>query len=195
MPTAAETLERSGFLDPHPGARPPPEPGLLLVLAAGRPRATVIRLTAGEVLLGRDLPAFGDQPDGRMSRRHALVRWNGRRLEVADLGSRNGTSVDGAEVAPDRPRELTRVLRAGDSLFVPLADVEPFERLGVRLAGSRVEGPALQEALLHAAHAARLGSTLHITGESGAGKEGMARAFHEAGAGAGGPFQAVNCVR
>jgi DNA-binding NtrC family response regulator len=194
MPSPTETLERSALLDARAGARPPAEPGLLLVFAAGKPAATVIRLVEGEVVLGRDLPAFGDQPDGRMSRRHALVRWNGRRFEVTDQGSRNGTAVDGMPVTPDSPRELTRVLRAGDSIFVPIRDVEPFERLGVRRAGGRVEGPALQEVLLAAAHAARLGSILHITGESGAGKEGMARAFHVAGAGAGGPFQAVNCA-
>ena len=194
MRTATETLERSGLMDARAGARPPPEPGLLLVFASGKPAATVIRLISGEVLLGRDLPAFGGQPDGRMSRRHALARWNGRRFEVTDLGSRNGTSVDGAPISAETPAELTRVLRAGDSIFLPLRDVEPFERLGVRVAGGRVEGPALQEVLLSAAHAARLGSTLHITGESGAGKEGLARAFHAASSGADAPFQAVNCA-
>ncbi len=193
MPTATETLERSGLMDTRAGARPPPEPGLLLVFAAGKPTSTVVRLVAGEIVLGRDLPAFGDQPDARMSRRHALVRWNGRRFEVIDQGSRNGTSADGVPVTPEAPHELVRVLRAGDSIFVPVRDVEPFERLGVRLAGGRVEGPVLQEVLVAAAHAARLGSTLHITGESGAGKEGLARAFHAAGGG-GGPFQAVNCA-
>ncbi|MFO0588456.1 MAG: sigma 54-interacting transcriptional regulator [Polyangiaceae bacterium] len=192
MSAATETLERSGLLDTREGARAA-EPGLLLVLAAGRPASVVVRLTEGEIVLGRDLPAFGKDPDGRMSRRHALVKWTGQRFEVTDLGSRNGTSIDGAPIAADAPSAVTRVLRAGDSIFLPIRDVEPYERLGVRIAEGRVEGPALQEALLSAAHAARLGSTLHITGESGSGKEGLARAFHAAGR-ASGPFQAVNCA-
>jgi DNA-binding NtrC family response regulator len=195
MATPSETLDRSGLMDLRDGGCPPSEPGLLLVFAAGRPASRVIRFTDGEVALGRDLPAFGEQPDGRMSRRHALVRWTGHRFEVTDLGSRNGTSADGVALPPEVPTELTRVLRAGDSLFVPVRDVEPFLRLGVRLVGSRVEGPTLQEVLRSAEHAARLGTTLHITGESGSGKEGLARAFHAAApSGAGGPFQAVNCA-
>lgn len=195
MASASETLEPSGLMDPRDGARSAAEPGLLLIFAGGKPATKVIHITNDGVVLGRDLPVFGDEPDGRLSRRHARVRWTGRRFEVTDLGSRNGTWVDGVALCPDVPGELTRVLRAGGSLFVPLADVEPMERLGVRLQGSRVEGPALQEVLLSAAHAARLGTTLHITGESGSGKEGLARGFHAAApSGAGGPFQAVNCA-
>jgi DNA-binding NtrC family response regulator len=77
---------------------------------------------------------------------------------------------------------------------VPSHDVGPLQRLGVRIADGRVEGPALQQALDSAANAARLGSVLHITGESGAGKEGVARAFHTAGTAAKAPFEAVNCA-
>ena len=38
-------------------------------------------------------------------------------------------------------------------------------------------------------------ATVLITGESGTGKELVARALHDAGAGAGGPFVAINCAR
>jgi DNA-binding NtrC family response regulator len=44
------------------------------------------------------------------------------------------------------------------------------------------------------ARAAQFGSALHISGESGAGKEGAARSFHAAGSHARGPFVAVNCA-
>ena len=75
-----------------------------------------------------------------------------------------------------------------------MRDVGPVQRLGVRVTAGRVEGPALQEALQAVARAARLGTTLHITGESGAGKEGLARTFHAGGPRPSGPFQAVNCA-
>lgn len=194
MGGSAETLEQSAMHDPGAGARPPAEPGLVLVFAGGRPAAAVVRAERGAVILGRDLPAFGEQGDPRMSRRHAAARWNGRRFEVTDLGSRNGTAVDGVPLGPRAAVEANRAIRAGDSIFVPVEDVAPFERLGVRVAGGRVEGPALQETLLAAAGAARVGPTLHIKGESGSGKEGVARAFHAAGPGSGGPFEAVNCA-
>jgi DNA-binding NtrC family response regulator len=173
---------------------PPLAPGLVLVFAEGRPASIPIALVDGEVELGRDHPVFAAHPDARMSRRHAHVRFDGRRFLVTDVGSRNGTSADGALLAPGAPLEAARVIRVGNSLLVPVRDLGPTQRLGVRVADGRVEGPALQEALQAAARAARLGTTLHITGESGAGKEGLARTFHAAGPSANGPFQAVNCA-
>jgi transcriptional regulator with PAS, ATPase and Fis domain len=67
-------------------------------------------------------------------------------------------------------------------------------------------GPTLFAAWQAIARAGRFGSTLHIRGESGVGKESAARAFHTAGAAArgsavraprsdgAGPFVAVNCA-
>ncbi|WP_437589623.1 sigma 54-interacting transcriptional regulator [Sorangium sp. So ce1000] len=190
---SAETMDRS---DPLTGGQrgPTPAPGLVLVFAAGKPAAVPLALDGAEVEIGRDHPIFAAHPDTRVSRRNSLVRFDGRRFMVIDLGSRNGTFADGAELPPDTAREAARVIRVGDSLLVPIRDVRPMQRLGVRVAGDRIEGPSLQHALEAAAQAARLGKTLHITGESGAGKEGLARAFHACGPASGGPFQAVNCA-
>ncbi len=188
-----DTLEKSEDLRAFTSA--PVTPGLALVFTAGKPATTVIPLgDHGELTLERDHALFASQPDGRMSRRHALVRFDGRRFLLTDLGSRNGSWADGAPVVPEMPREVTRVLRVGDSLLIPLRDVTALQRLGVRVAGGRVEGPALLEALRVAAQAASSGTILHITGESGAGKEGLARTFHEHGPHRAGPFQAVNCA-
>jgi len=189
-----ETVERSEHLGHRtPGSRVP-VPGLVLVFSVDRPLAVPVPLVDGQLELGRDHAAFLDRSDPRLSRRHALVRLEGARFFATDLGSRNGTAVDGQPLASRDPCEVSRVLRVGDSLFVPCRDVEPLQRLGMRMVDERVEGPALQEALALAAHAARLGTTLHITGESGAGKEGMARTFHAAGSAASAPFEAVNCA-
>jgi len=192
VPAPNETQDQSGN---ELGARvsaEPDVPGLLLVFAGGRPVCERIDLARGAVEIGRDLPVLAGHPDARISRRHARVALEDGHFVVTDYGSRNGTSVDGAPLAPSAPTPAGRVIRAGDSLFVPVPDLGVFARLGVRVEAGRVEGPALQVALGAAASAAKLGSTLHITGESGAGKEGIARAFH-AGGGRG-PFQAVNCA-
>ena len=194
MAIGNETLDRSEALSVGLGLGAPRAPGLILVFTAGRPAATPVALERGEITLGRDHPAFARHPDGRMSRSHARVRFDGRRFEVTDLESRNGTSADGVALERGAHRELGRVVRVGDSLLAPVGDLGPLARLGVRTDGARVEGPALQEVLAAVAHAARLGTTLHVTGESGAGKEGLARAFHAAGPAPGGPFQAVNCA-
>src|SRR6185503_20839138 len=110
---------------------------------------------------------------------------------VEDGGSRNGTAVDGEELEDAPAFEAPRVLRTGSSLFLFAADVRPF-RQGIARAADVVMGPALQRAFHAIARAARFGRVLHVTGESGAGKELAARAFHDAGPARGGPFVAVN---
>src|SRR5947209_5323291 len=49
------------------------------------------------VVIGRDGNAANIiVPEQAVSRRHALVAWDGRRWTLSDLGSRNGTMLDGA---------------------------------------------------------------------------------------------------
>ncbi|WP_437765191.1 sigma 54-interacting transcriptional regulator [Sorangium sp. So ce281] len=56
------------------------------------------------------------------------------------------------------------------------------------------ESPAMQRALDRARRVAPVDSTILLTGESGAGKERVARLIHGASARAAGPFVAVNCA-
>ncbi|MCA9695422.1 MAG: sigma 54-interacting transcriptional regulator [Myxococcales bacterium] len=189
-----DTLDASDIIDEARAEGRDAIPGLALIFAGGQPTAAVIPFVDGAVELGREHPAFAAHPDPRISRRHVTVRFDGRRFVATDLGSRNGAAVDGEPLPSNTPRELSRVLRIGDSLLLPRADLGPLQSLGVRVVDGRIEGPATQAALQAVAHAARLGATLHITGESGAGKEGLARAFHDAGPGSTGNFEAVNCA-
>lgn len=191
---STETLEQSQTADSSNSDTPALVPGLVLAFAGGKPAQRTIPLLGDSVEIGRDHPVFAADPDQRLSRRHFGVRYDGRRFHVTDLGSRNGTLADGEALHAHAPREVTRVIRAGDSLFLVLRDIGPMNRFGVRVVDRRVEGPGLQEVLETVAQAARYGSTLHITGESGAGKEGLARAFHAAGPAPEGPFVAVNCA-
>lgn len=169
-------------------------PGLMRLFSAGTAMAVALPLRHGELELGRGSTAPGEAQDLRMSRRHARVHFDGRRFLVTDLGSQNGTFVDGEPVPAHTPREAQRVIRMGDSLFVPRADVHPLERHGVVTREDFIRGPAMQGLLGEVARAARLGFPLHIHGESGTGKEGVARAFHENGPRGSGPFVAVNCA-
>src|SRR5262249_54200125 len=57
-----------------------------------------------------------------------------------------------------------------------------------------VVGPILDEILAQIAQISGFSTTLHITGESGVGKEGAAQSFHAAGPHRSGPFIAVNCA-
>ncbi|WP_437715826.1 sigma 54-interacting transcriptional regulator [Sorangium sp. So ce448] len=166
-----------------------PQAGLVLIFSGEQPRFEMIPLVAGAVELGRGEVAGVRIDDKRMSRTHASVAFDGHRWKVRDGGSRNGTAIDGEAIAGARVFEAPRLLRTGASLFLLATDVRPF-RLGIARAGDVVMGPALQRSFQAIARAARFGRVLHLTGESGAGKEIAARAFHDAARG--GPFVAVN---
>ena len=169
-------------------------PGLLRLFGGGEALAAALPLRGEALELGRGAPALGEVQDPRMSRRHARVHHDGQRFWVEDLGSQNGTVVDGAPAPAGKPCEVQRVIRLGDSLFVPCADVQPLARDGVVVVEDFVRGPVMQRLLAEVARAAQLGFSLHIHGESGTGKEGVARAFHQGGPRRAGPFVPVNCA-
>jgi DNA-binding NtrC family response regulator len=194
MERDGSTLQGSGTASGKSPSDAERVPGLLRLLSGGVAMAKALPLRGGALELGRGAAVLGEQQDPRMSRRHARIHYDGRRFWVTDLGSQNGTFVDGEPVPAGGPREAQRVIRMGDSLFVPSPDVSPLEKHGVELLDGFVRGPALQQLLGEVARAAQHGFSLHIHGESGTGKEGVARAFHEHGPQRVGPFVAVNCA-
>jgi DNA-binding NtrC family response regulator len=168
--------------------------GVVVVFSGGAPSARVLRCAPGPLELGRGDGSAGKIDDGRISRRHARIAFEGGRCVVTDLGSQNGTFVDGERSTARVPTPVQRVIRVGDSLLVPCADVRPFERAGVRRDDGFVRGPAMQAVLEQATSAARSNTMLHVCGENGTGKEGVAQAFHRAGTRAAGTLVAVNCA-
>ena len=169
-------------------------PGVVVVFTGGAPSAEVHPVPAGGLELGRGEEGDGKINDGRVSRRHARVGFEAGHCMVTDLGSQNGTFVDGRLATSHAPAPAQRVIRVGDSLLIPLHDVRPLQRWGVTTVDGFVRGPAMQALLEEAAGAARTGATLHVRGETGAGKEGIAQAFHRASPRAARALIAVNCA-
>jgi transcriptional regulator of acetoin/glycerol metabolism len=175
----------------------PPEPGVVVVLAAEKPAALALALGRDGLTLGRSSleGAFAD--DDRISRKHVRLSREAGRFRVEDLGSRNGTYVNGHKLAGAGTYDAPLLIRVGRSLLWPVEDVRPF--LGSRPtadAGVPVLGGRLRRAWGEIALASKAGDTLYIRGESGSGKELAARAFHEAhfGGASDAPFVAVNCA-
>jgi transcriptional regulator with PAS, ATPase and Fis domain len=131
--------------------------------------------------------------DERVSRPHATVSWQRGAWHVSDLGSHNGTFVDGQPVRGSVVVAADdAVLRIGHTLVLLVADGRGHASCA-RFAGAHVVGPEL--ARVHAAvreHASA--DTLLVHGESGSGKELIARLYHDAGPRRAGPFVAVNCA-
>ena len=73
----------------------------------------------GELVFGRDPECSVALNDGKVSRRHAVLRLRTGVLELTDLGSRNGTSLDGVKIAGNTvisPKE-TSVVRIGEAVI------------------------------------------------------------------------------
>jgi hypothetical protein len=75
-----------------------------------------------QLVIGRLVPDAGNQPDidltpyggipQGVSRRHLMITKEGNLLKVTDLGSTNGTYLNGVRLQPRQPR----LLRTGDRL-------------------------------------------------------------------------------
>jgi len=82
---------------PRPASLPPPTVQAYLVDSTGARSA----LRAGDNPVGRNPDnAIVLAYDTQVSRHHALITWDGRRLTVTDLGSSNGTLVNGQRLTP-----------------------------------------------------------------------------------------------
>jgi transcriptional regulator of acetoin/glycerol metabolism len=178
-----------------------PLPGLMVVPAhpLGADGALVpprlVALARGEeVVLGRSDESNVVLDDERLSRRHFSARWVGGAMLLTDLDSKNGTFLDGARLHGATERERPRVARLGSHLVIFLEDMRPVAGAGIGSQGDIVVGPRFGEALKQVAALASGSNTLHIHGETGAGKEVLARAFHREAAGEKAPFVAVNCA-
>jgi DNA-binding NtrC family response regulator len=181
-----------------PLQRAPREPGVVIIFAAGRPAALPLKVGADAVEIGRGTPAGMLEDDDRISRKHVAIQRVGARFAITDLESRNGTFVAGKQLASSGEFAPPALVRVGRSLLWVVDDVLPF--FGEPPSGSRLEGPILGGRMRRVwgeiALASRAGDTIYIRGESGAGKELAARAYHEAhfAAQSTAPFVAVNCA-
>jgi hypothetical protein len=94
---------------------PPREPwGRLVQIIPSGGHRDVRHLVGEEIVLGREEGDIVFRDDAFMSRRHAAVTWDGKRAQVTDLGSSNGTFV--RVTAPTSIKHGDHV-RMGDQLL------------------------------------------------------------------------------
>ena len=104
----------------------PFNPGPSLVVTSGTGLARKIPVTFRGIVLGRDArlgPPFSS--DEFVSRNHVWVRRRGDGVEVTDLGSANGTYVNGTRVRAPTLMQHCDVLRIGQIHLKLAAPGEP----------------------------------------------------------------------
>jgi len=133
--------------------------------------------------------------DRTVSRFHCEILVDTKGARVRDLGSRNGTLVDGVQVFDAMLREAS-TLRVGRSLLrfelteeresIPLSDRAEFGSLVGVSVPMRATFALLERASTSDA-------TVLVEGETGTGKEGAAEAIHHGSVRRKGPFVVVDC--
>jgi len=145
-------------------------------------------------LIGRGDEADVTIDDLSVSRAHMVVEPARGGLVVRDCRSRNGTFVDGAPIAEGptfAPHGAT--IRLGRIVFIVHEDVSPFLACTTPRDTRLVGGPSLEDARRKIDLAKASTLPVLIEGETGSGKELVARAIHEA-SGRTGELVEINCA-
>ncbi len=170
--------------------------GALIRVVGAKASPPSFRLSAGSCVLGAGEGAHVLVPETTVSRRHVELALVPEGVLVTDLGSRNGTFYLGQRVEK-------MVLALGSRIRVGNVEVAidaDSDRLLERLSDSETSyrglvGVSAAMRRLFAVLKRLEGSLVNVLvhGESGVGKELVARAIHAGSARAAGPMYAVNC--
>jgi DNA-binding NtrC family response regulator len=165
----------------------------------GPPELDSVHAVSGVLTMGRAPTGAGDllpmPQDGWASRSHARVEAAHGALVVEDLGSRNGTFVDGLRINARTPLGPGQVLQVGSALFV-VGRRDP-EDEGAEVPPSPADfacrGHEMQSLWVRAMKLAGSEASVLLLGEMGTGKTRLARLIHRFGERANGAFVAHNC--
>ena len=99
-----------------------------LILIRGTPQGHRFFITADEMIIGRDPTADISIPDSSISRKHAKVIREGNVVKIEDLGSSNGTAVNGRKLEAGNVAKLAKedLIKLGNSIvkYLPAGEIE-----------------------------------------------------------------------
>jgi DNA-binding NtrC family response regulator len=147
------------------------------------------------VRVGKSTAADLVLTDRGVSRMHCELAPEGTFVRVRDLDSKNGTWIAGCRIANALVPADTRI-RVGETTLELVAQRERVRRMvwqgGDRFGPMLARSRAMYRVFALLARIAELDQPVLLRGESGTGKELAARAIHESGPRARGPFVVVD---
>ncbi len=185
------------------------------LIVHGPERADVVDVPVDrETVIGRGAESHAVVDDARVSRRHARLRWEAGSLFIDDLGSRNGTNINGEVLKGEsrRARGGDIIRLAGREITVAIvSNVEPAASLVEEPAsrpsrpsnepprrdmpeGIVIAEPSMARMFGFTRRVAATSTTVLILGETGVGKEVVAQQIHAWSARYDRPFVRVNCA-
>ena len=187
---------------PSTEAVPPPQPheeGLVeqisLRTVGGTEQGKIWNSAGERTLIGTDKSADLVLSDRTVSRFHCEITVRDDNVVIRDLGSRNGTIVDGTSVLAAHLRHGA-VLTLGKTQLrfevgrgqvrIPLSEQQSFGRMVGASQSMRAVFAVLERA-------AQTNATVLLMGETGTGKDIAAEMLHTQGSRASGPFAVVDC--
>lgn len=99
-----------------------------LILIRGNPQGHRFFITADEMVIGREPSSDISIPDPSISRRHARIVRGPNGVTIEDLGSSNGTSINGKKIEAGTVVDLTKedLIKLGNSIvkYLPAGEIE-----------------------------------------------------------------------
>jgi transcriptional regulator with PAS, ATPase and Fis domain len=133
--------------------------------------------------------------DRTVSRFHCELSVRGNTIIIRDCGSTNGTLIDGVRVreAEIPPGTLVRI--GGSAFRVELGEEPAFVEVSGRTSFGELVGASVEMRRVYAIleRLAQTDATVLVQGETGTGKDVLARSLHAASPRAQQPFVAVDC--
>jgi DNA-binding NtrC family response regulator len=169
-------------------ADPPVQPARLRIREKGHERT--VNLPEG-LTVGKDPGCDVVLTDAFVSGSHLRAERRGGRFHLRDLGSTNGTFLGGARVVEAEWLPGTAVTLGDTELLLEAGDPEPAPSPAFE--GMLSHDRAMRQVFELVERVAGSDAPAAILGETGTGKELVARALHRLSARRDGPFIPVNC--
>ena len=193
------TEEAITAVAPRYEATPDPDQACVLTVIEGPDKGLQLAIDGtlpAPVLLGQSPVCTLRLSDSQVSRRHAAIDVTAGRIRITDLGSTNGTLVDGVSIVDAylRGGEVVRI--GATTLQVERVTPPPVAQLQQAKSFGRMVGASSAMRRLYPLieRLARSDVSVIIEGETGTGKEILAEVMHEASPRAAGPYVVFDCT-